>query len=71
MLRARALLWLAVGRPVAEVAVLLLVSRQLVHGIDASRRSVGLAIDRLGIRWMRPPPLAASVWVISDTDACE
>jgi transposase len=121
--RARALLWLADGRAVAEVAELLLVSRQSVynwadrferreglglrarlldaprsgrpptvsgiidpliaevidkdprdfgyrstnwtaallvrylerdHGIEASRRSVGLAIDRLGIRWKRP-----------------
>lgn len=24
------------------------------HGIEVSRRSVGLAIDRLGIRWERP-----------------
>jgi transposase len=121
--RALALLWLADGRPVAEVAELLRVSRQSVynwvdrferrdgqdlrdrlldaprsgrpatasgvidpliaqvidtdprelgyrstnwtagllvrylkrsHGIDVSRRSVGLAIDRLGIRWKRP-----------------
>ena len=121
--RARALLWLADGRPVTEVAELLLVSRQSVynwadrferregldlrarlldaprsgrpptasgvidpliaevidkdprefdyrstnwtaallarylkrdHGIEVSRRSVGLAIDRLGIRWKRP-----------------
>jgi transposase len=121
--RARALLWLADGRPVAEVAELLLVSRQSVYnwadrferredldlrarlldaprsgrpptasgiidpliaevidkdprdlgyrstnwtaallvrylkrsrGIEVSRRSVGLAIDRLGIRWKRP-----------------
>jgi transposase len=121
--RARALLWLAEGRSVAEVADLLLVSRQSVynwadrferredldlrarlldaprsgrpptasgvidpwiaevidrdprelgyrstnwtavllvrylkraHGIEVSRRSVGLAIDRLGIRGKRP-----------------
>jgi transposase len=121
--RALALLWLADGRPVAEVAELLRVSRQSVynwvsrferrdaeglrarlldaprsgrpptasgiidpliaevidgdprelgyrstnwtagllvrylkrtHGIEVSRRSVGLAIDRLGIRWKRP-----------------
>jgi transposase len=121
--RARALLWLAEGRPVAEVAELLRVSRQSVynwadrferrddldlrdrlldaprsgrpptatgvidpliseiidkdpcglgyrsttwtaillvrylkrtHGIEVSRRSVGLALDRLGIRWKRP-----------------
>jgi transposase len=121
--RARALLWLADGRPVAEVAGLLLVSRQSVynwadrferrddlglrarlldaprsgrpatamgvidpliagvidkdprelgyrsttwtavllarhleraHDIEVSRRSVGLALDRLGIRWKRP-----------------
>ncbi|MBV9458344.1 MAG: helix-turn-helix domain-containing protein [Bradyrhizobium sp.] len=121
--RARALLWLADGRPVAEVADLLLVSRQSVsnradrfeqredfelrarlldaprsgrpptasgvidpliaevidkdpremgyrstnwtagplvrylkraHGIEVSRGSVGLAIDRPGIRWNRP-----------------
>jgi transposase len=24
------------------------------HGIEVSRRSVGLAIDRLGFRWKRP-----------------
>ncbi len=121
--RARALLWLAEGHSVGEVAELLLVSRQSVynwadrferregfdlrarlldaprcgrpptasgvidpliaavidkdprelgyrstnwtagllvryleraHGIEVSRRSVGLAIDRLGIRWKRP-----------------
>jgi transposase len=121
--RALALLWLADGRPVAEVAELLQVSRQSVynwvdrferrdgqdlrarlldgprsgrpptasgivdplivavidtdprelgyrstnwtagllmrylkraHGIEVSRRSVGLAIDRSGIRWKRP-----------------
>jgi transposase len=121
--RALALLWLADGCPVAEVAELLRVSRQSVynwvdrfqrrdgqdlrdrlldaprsgrpptacgiidpliaevidedprelgyrstnwtagllvrhleraHGIEVSRRSVGLAIDRLGIRWKRP-----------------
>jgi transposase len=121
--RARALLWLADGRPIAEVAELLLVSRQSIynwahrfeqredldlrarlldaprsgrpptasgvidpwiaevidkdpresgyrstswtasllvrylkraHGIEVSRRSVGQAIDRLGIRWKRP-----------------
>jgi transposase len=121
--RARALLWLAEGHSVGEVAELLLVSRQSVykwadrfergegpdlrarlrdaprsgrpptalriidpliaevidkdprelgyrstnwtaglllrylkrdHGIDVSRRSVALAIDRLGIRWKRP-----------------
>jgi transposase len=121
--RALALLWIADGRPVVEVAELLRVSRQSVynwvdrferrdgqdlrsrlldaprsgrpatasgvidpliaavidedprdlgyrstnwtagllvrylkrsHGIEVSRRSVGLAIDRLGIRWKRP-----------------
>ena len=121
--RALALLWLADGRPIAEVAELLRVSRQSVynwvdrferrdgqelrsrlldsprsgrpatasgiidpliaevidgdprelgyrstnwtagllvrylkraHGIEVSRKSVGQAIDRLGIRWKRP-----------------
>jgi transposase len=35
-------------------AALLVRYRKRTHGIEVSRRSVGLAIDRLGIRWKRP-----------------
>ena len=35
-------------------AALLVRYLERAHGIEVSRRSVGLAIDRLGIRWKRP-----------------
>ena len=40
--------------PTVWTATLLLQHLKQVHGIEASRKSIGLALTRLGIRWKRP-----------------